>query len=525
MPPRAPVFAGLVSLAAVTSVAAIAGATDSLRRPLWLDEVFSQLVAYAPRGILPALRSGVDFQPPLIYFLQRLGGMVAGGVSPLADRLPSTVAAALTVLVLAATLRRQLSLASALAGALALSAHPLFNAQAFEGRPYALWILASLLTSESLRENRRFRIPLMAGAAIFLCNAHYFGIIALTAIAVSSAVHLRIHLKLSWPRVTRALFPLAAGGVALLLLLPLAAAQLATTGGRSWMSQPSASDVLAFLRFPWGWRPSALLIAAGVLTFAASRWPTLSRWLPRLPATVVDGPIVALLGTALVPVLVVGVTLFYKPVLALRYAAPAVLAVATLTALAVESFPRPIRWLAVLLLVRAANFSYSSAASGARNETAQLLADSRAVGVLARQGIPTVSPFRHDSYRVSLPANDAPSVAWLEVSDATIAKVGTAQLDGITPAMLTVERDFGRAVYREFSFPRVFTETELQSLPAVALMRDAAAAAADSLWVPGFRYRCSINARLVVYDAGRSPNTSYRERSCGSAYDSEKISR
>ena len=493
---RASVAAGLLALAIASGIAVFSGASASLHRPLWLDEIVTQLVSQAPRGILHAMRSGVDFQPPPHYVLVRLSDALAGAGSAFSARLPSVIAASLTVLLLGATLRTRLSLASALAGALALAAHPLFVGQAVEARPYALWILAAALTAECLRAERRGAAWFAAAAAMALCTSHYFGVLTLAAIAVAVAAYNGIARRLSWTAVMRSVAPLGAGALALLALLPLARAQLAATAGRSWVSPATAGDIAFFLRFVWGWRPALLLIAAGAFILAARRIPPLAARLPRPDRVSLDNTLVALLATAAVPLLVVLVSVTYKPVLVLRYSVPAVLALATLCALAVELLPRPVRWICVLLLVRAGLFSYQSVAAAAHDESMLFAAETGAVRQLAARGIPTVSPFRHDAYRASLPAGRTPAVAWMDLPDSLLERAaGSASL---SRNRLLVERDFGRAVRQEFDFPAVIAAEEARTIPAVAVLRDSALSAADTLWFPG-RIACPLSSRLVVY--------------------------
>lgn len=495
---RPPIVAGLLALAIAGALAIFSGASAALHRPLWLDEVVTQLVAHGPRGILHAMRSGVDFQPPPNYFLVWLADTLGGSHSPLSARLPSLIPAALTVVLLGATLRTRLSLASALAGALALAAHPLFMSQAVDARPYALWILATALTAESLRQGRNGRAWLAAGAAIALCTSHYFGVLSLAAVTIAVVGYARFGQQAAWPATLRSAAPLAAGGFALLALLPLARAQLAATSGRSWVNPATPGDVLFFLRFIWGWRPALLLVAGGAFMLVARRIPPLSARLPGRDRVSLDFVLVALLATAAVPVLVVLVSLTYKPVLVLRYSAPAVLAMAALCALAVETLPRPVRWLAVVLLVRAGLFSYRSLAGSAHDEMALFAAETRTVRELAARGIPTLSPLRHDPYRTSLPAVGAPAVAWMDLPDSLIERVSAAAPVSLSRNMLLAERDFGRAVQREFAFPVVISAEEARARASVALIRDAARAAEDSLWFPG-RRACPLSARLVVF--------------------------
>lgn len=494
---RTPLATGLLALVIAGGLAIVSGASASLQRPLWLDEVVTELVAHGPRGMLHAMRSGVDFQPPPHYVLVWLADTLSGAGTPVSARLPSVIAAALTVFLLGATLRTRLSVASALAGALALAAHPLFIGQAIEARPYAVWILATALTAESLRQDRRGRAWLAAAAAIALCTSHYFGVLSLVVVALAVVGFVRFGQQAAWPTAMRSAAPLVAGGIALFALLPLASSQLAATAGRSWVAPATAGDVVFLLRFVWGWRPALLLIAAGALVLVARRVPPLAARLPRADRATLDVVLVALLATAAVPLLVVLVTLTYKPVLVLRYTAPAVLAMATLCALAVEVLPRSVRWVCVLLLMRAGLFSYQSVATAAREESALFAAESRTVRLLAARGIPTVSPFRHDAYRASLPAAGTRAVAWMDMPDSLLERASAAGSASLSRNLLLVERDFGRAVGREFGFPAVISAEAARSHASVALLRDASHASADTIWFPG-RVACPLSPRLAV---------------------------
>jgi len=260
----------------------------------------------------------------------------------------------------------------------------------------------------------------------------------------------------------------------------------------------TAGDISFFLRFIWGWRPALFLIIAGALMLVARRVPPLAARLPRREGLRLDVTLVALLSTAVVPLLVVLVTLTYKPVLVLRYTAPAVLAVATLCALAVELLPRPARWLCVLLLLRAGFITYQSVATAARDESSFFAGEQIAVRRLAAQGITTVSPFRHDAYRASLPAGGAPAVAWMDLPDSLLERAAASGSGSLSRNLLLVERDFGRAVRQEFGFPAVVSADDARTLTSVALLRDAAESASDTLWFPG-RSRCALSSRLVVY--------------------------
>jgi hypothetical protein len=144
-------------------------------------------------------------------------------------------------------------------------------------------------------------------------------------------------------------------------------------------------------------------------------------------------------------------------------------------------------------------------ASGARANTAVVAEEVQAVGRLSARGISTVSPFRHDAYRTTLLAAHGPGVAWMELSDALVNRAGAARIGGLSRDMLLVERDFGRAVRREFAFPAGVTDAQVRAWPVVALLRDAAYQDADTIWVPGWR-PCPLSERLIVYAAPSVPS-------------------
>ena len=486
--------ASALAIGVVCLIAAWTGLWGAMRRPLWLDEIVTQLIANAPGGIWDAMRAGADFQPPLHYALVRMADALAGGASPVATRCVSLVAALLTLGALAWTWRASLSLEATIAGVLALAAHPLFLGQAFEARPYALWILATALVAIAVRDSRWW---LAAAAAVLLCVTHYFGVLSLVAIGAGVAVF-ALATRMTGRAFVRRTAPLLAGALALAALLPLASAQLATTAGRSWVPAPTVADVAFFLRFPWGWRPAAFVIVAAVLLVIARRIPYVAERWPASARAPLNATDVALFATLLVPVLVVAVSVLYKPVLVLRYAAPATIAVATLTAFAVDVFPRPARWLAVLWLLRATFFSFDSAAMGARNSVALLAGEMDAVARIGALGVPTISPMRQDAYRASMLATRGPAVAWVSLSDSLIERSAAAAGTGLTRELLLVERDFGHAVQRTFHFPNVVTLEAARLDTAVALLRDPAYAGADSIWLPG-RRACPVSNRLVVF--------------------------
>jgi len=486
--------ASLLAVGVVCTIAAWTGVWGVMRRPLWLDEIVTQLIANAPDGLWAAMRAGADFQPPLHYALVRFTDTLAGGASPAATRFVSLIAAVLTLGAVAWAWRASLSLAATIAGVLALAAHPLFLAQAFEARPYALWILATALTAMALRQHRGWPV---AAAAVLLCVTHYFGVLSLAAIGAGVAAF-ALATRLPGRVFVRRVAPLLVGALALVALLPLARAQLAATGGRSWVPAPTSADVAFFLGFPWGWRPAAFLIVAAALVMiarcipsVAARWPASARPTP----TLTD---VALFATLLVPVFVVAVSFLYKPVLVLRYAAPATLAIATVTAFAVDVFPKPVRWLAVLWLLRATFFSFNSAATGARTSVALLAGEMDAVQRIGALGVPTISPMRQEAYRASLLAAGKPAVAWVSLSDSLLERTAARPTAGLTREMLLVERDFGQTVQRTFNFPAVVSLEEARHDTAVALLRDPAYASADSIWLPG-RRACPVSNRLVVF--------------------------
>lgn len=500
-----PVTVGTLAVVLTVALAIATGMLTALQRPLWLDEIVTQLIAGDPGGLWHGVQSGADFQPPPHYALVRLVQGISGVTTPASARWPSALAALLSIGLLGAALRSSLSVAAALTGALALAAHPLFLAQAVEARPYALWILATLLTALAVNDPRTARSWRLAAASALLCSVHYFGVLSLAATGLVAIMSGRVRRE-PLSRTIRAVLPLTGGIASLGVLLPLALVQLRAIGGRSWVPPATVQHLVDFLAFPWGWRPAALLISAGAITFAIGRLPLARswRWLPPHRPSWNPG-LMALLATALVPLLVVGVSVAYKPVLVLRYAAPATLAVAVAVAFAVEALPALIRWLAVLLLARAAVFSFSSTAAAAQQRATLLATEQRVVQQLRTRGIATISPFRHEAYGASA-AGRGGAVAWVELPDSVLERAAQAPGTALTRNFLLVERDFGRTIRREFSFPTTVSLEAARTASAVALLRDPMHAAADSIWLPG-RQACPLSDRLSVFTLPLAPVT------------------
>jgi hypothetical protein len=501
--PRTRLLAGTLAVVIAFAVCATTDASVALAKPLWLDEVVTQLIASAPEGVIAAMRSGADFQPPPYYSLVRFADFITGTNTAAMARMPSVIAAVLTIALVGATLRARLSLAASLAGALVLAAHPLFIAQATEARPYALWILATALTAESLRD-RAGRGWFMALAAIAMCTAHYFGVLTLAAVGLAFIAYRSLAKRESWATAVRAALPLAVGGLALAALLPLAKDQLAATAGESWASPPTAHEIADFLRFIWGWRPVLYLLGGAVVIALARRIPALTPRLSIADRATLDAPIVAMFATAAVPVFVVLVSVLYKPTMSLRYSAPALLAAATICAIAVHSMPRWMRWVAVLFVVRSALLTDRSLGRASQAMIASFNVEQATLGRLGKQGIPVASFTRHDSYRASFANGRAHDVAWFDAPDAEYERAVQATQGVLTMPVLRVERGFGIAVRKQFAFPSALTLAELRAQPAVALLRDAEAAGADTVWLPG-RARCEITPRIVVYSTSPLP--------------------
>jgi uncharacterized membrane protein len=225
----------------VAAVAAIAGAWQIDRKPIWLDEAVSWDLASRPPADLAA-KTAADIHPPLYYLtLSAWAGTFGDSLAGL--RSLSTLATIGSALVLFLIARRWLTRLAALFAALtyAVSPHTVYFAQ--EARMYALAALLVLtaalfyrrwLESGGTRSGDLATYALAAAAAMY---THYATSLALAAIAA--------HLVLAYRPGRRALMRwLVANLCAALIYVPwMATAAAQVFRGQAWRQPVTFADL------------------------------------------------------------------------------------------------------------------------------------------------------------------------------------------------------------------------------------------------------------------------------------------
>jgi hypothetical protein len=335
----------LVALGLAATFAAQLTAVDGwylLSRRFWIDELSTYEIVAAP-GLMDALRAihgGIDSMPAYAL-LMRLPAAVVSDPSELFLRGGSLVFILLAAVGVYALLRESASSTVALAGALALWAHPLALNQAFDARfhgPFlaaSVWFCLAVHRRHTVSPGRGGAIAL-AAAALALCSIHLFGVIVWAIVLGTSALIFR-----RW----RSLWPALAGPAVLPALWWLALGpQRRTVTVSSWedpFSWSRAADTTGFVLLPVFFTSVILLIWAIQATEAIRNRSTSVAPAPVSPAEI----LLTSLGL-LVPALI-AVSLVIQPTLTPRYSIAAVAALAAPIAFLTARIPR---WGMVIVL-------------------------------------------------------------------------------------------------------------------------------------------------------------------------------
>jgi hypothetical protein len=330
-------------------------------REYWLDEWHTLLVANRPdvAQVIGDLRNGSDFAPPFVHLtLWTLRVLTGGGaLEPWIARSFTLACAIAAIWFVYAALRRHFDRTTSLAGSLAVASHAMVVSYAFEARFYAPWLMFAAMFAWSLdaRPDRR-RLVVGALAAVGLCTTHWFGVVTLglMSIAAFACQPERAGVRAAKPkegparqaRANRA-GPALAGGVALLLCIPLLLGQRASVQERSWLQELSWRQFAHLANTYWlALIPIAALAAIGVACAMRETRPVALEGLRTLAR---NPSLAALLTLAAMPVALAVLSLL-QPVMLDRYALTALLAWAPLVAVAVHRIPLTARVIAIVLL-------------------------------------------------------------------------------------------------------------------------------------------------------------------------------
>lgn len=482
-----------VAIACIALFSALLSVTGSwfvFGRRFWLDEILTAFLAEAPGPVklLTALTDGADFSPPLYYLIAWVSVALSPASTEVTLRVLSALATVGTVIAAYALLRRATGAQASAAGTVALTAHPLVIANCFEARCYALWIcsvacliLAIVRETEKSSVVRQLSIAL-GSAAVCLC--HYFGILALSLIAVGVVHACR---KASW----RILFPMLAGPASVLLCLPVLLGQRRALSVPTWLPPVDIGAVISFLG---DLIPLTLILTTSlVLALFSDRRDDSDAPSEGSEFSMVFR-LLAYLG--LLPIVLILFSIFAQPSLLGRYAAPAVLAYTLPCALVCLRCGRRTR-LAVLCayaLMATANFwSYANGRAREESRVEQAISTLRRV---AEAG-PLIFESRSDLYPIARYASDLGDRSFLIRFDRNRPR-------GLSPRYV-IESEAATHVTRHFGGPHVIDYPELKEMKRAVLWTAFADTSHFSIDYPDFDFipLQQKGFRLDLRDEGR----------------------
>ena len=473
---------GLVAagLCALTAAALwLADGAVLFTRPLWVDEWFTVLTVSerSPLRVLAHLRHGADGGAALYHLLVWAVGALTGSLAPATLRVISLLLMWATLVLVYVTLRRTFARHAAGVGTLAVGAHALVVAHAFEARFYALWIACCALFAWTLSRSAAAggtRRGAVAVASVLLCTSHWYGIFSL-GLMCAAAVIVRGR---PWRDSLVLVAPALAGVAACALVLPLALGQRAAVTVDTWIPEFAVGQLRALSATFWtstvpvvaaaliaaAWllgrtRPSARTARAQELRRAA--WHALS-----------DPGAAALLSLALMPLVLAALSLVGQPSMIARYGIPAVLAWAPLAALAARLGGR---WVARAAAVALAMLWFTAYAREAARKNAFALGiahERRVVADALATGIPLAFQSQHTMYpSMAAEPSGRSGAMFVDLPDSTLEALFPRdsrwyQLN----KGIRLERDFARVHAKRFGFPVLASQQTLDAMPRFMLV-------------------------------------------------------
>jgi Dolichyl-phosphate-mannose-protein mannosyltransferase len=292
-------------------------------KPFWHDEIYTISIASISsiKAIWAAETSGVELFPPLTSIVTHAVFAVTG-IGRIAARLPPIAGVLASLLTVFALVRRR---SNATAGLMAMLVLLMSGVSHFvdEARGYGLLVgffsLALFAWSEAASGRRRAtNLPLLAVSLAGMVWTHYYAILAALPIAVGELVRWVRTRKPDWGVVMAFL----AAVIATLPLYPLVRMAAARAGTYWRHTHPadlwlSYQTVLGFLASTWSSR-LAMLAGLGALLVLVWKRGSVRRW----TAPVRAHEITAGVGTLMIPIVTIAVSLAVHGAFVPRYVLP-----------------------------------------------------------------------------------------------------------------------------------------------------------------------------------------------------------
>lgn len=439
-----------------------------LTRPLWVDEVWTVLVSgqSSPADVIASLANGADGGSGLVHLIVWALQQVIGIPSPVVLRTLSLICVFTALCLVYAVLRRRFSNDASIAGMLAVGSHYLVITHAFEARFYGPWLLCCVLVAAALSHHQaapsRRRAIMVGVAAVLLCAVHFYGVITLgLMVAAVVASYGR-----RWREAVRVVAPTGAGIVAFLAIVPLAMSVRNAFPVPTWVPDFELRQLRAIAHQFWIAR-LLLVIGAALVVGIVLSW---RKGATRSVATIArhaaqDAGIVALASLALVPLVLVAVTLLGQPSMLPRYSITTALAWGPFVALTMELLGRWPSRIARVVLVVYWFATFVTVTFEKKVFASDVQETEEAIRLGEAQGAPIVFQSVHAWYPVwARDRTRSESLAFLELSDATFRKLfrpGT--LNELYNRGLVLDRGIVRVHSRRFGVPTLVSQATLDT--------------------------------------------------------------
>ena len=417
----------------------------------WLDEHHTLLLTQKGSMLrsIRELAAGSDYNPPLLYLLERSLGAVMGGVTVLSLRTLSFLCVWLALVTVFLTLRRTFSSSAAFLGAFALWTSSVVVEFTFEGRGYGQWMLFCAMTLWSVtwkpeRDEFRARDFVLAVSSVLVCTIHYFGIFSLALIAAGSAVWIS-----RTTRNYRRLAPMIAGPIALAACTPVYLGQRHALIAPSWMSPLSLHQIRDL--FAAYFVTPTILTVLGVFVLLLAR-----RVFKR-----VDGPrlryeaSLPFLALMCMPVMLIAVSAFMQPAMQAKYVIPVILVWAPIVAFVADRLSRFGKAALFCLLFVFSLRPLSVYARQRENQDLEISTEKMAVAPFLDSGFVLIDPNRTSLYPLAEATGRSSQLSFPDFSDSV------ARARHFSNRMIH-ERDVGRVHSRLYGFPLLQSIDEVQ---------------------------------------------------------------
>lgn len=434
------------------------------QRPLWVDEVFTVLVAgeRTPAGVLSSLAQGTDGGAGLVHLSVWALQQIVGVPSPVLLRALSFLCVFGALMLTFAVLRRRFGPDASVAGAMAVGAHYLVVTHTYEARFYGPWLLGCAFFAWAMARHQALRTRgsaiVVAVAAVLLCTAHFYGVITLgLMVGAIVATHGR-----RWRDGLRLVTPASAGLAAVLAILPIALGIRSAYTVRSWVPEFELRQLRALASTFWLARlPLGAAVALAIGTVLGARGIIPRRAGPLARHAFADAGIVALASLLTVPLAMALVSILVQPATVFRYSVTTTLAWAPLVALALEllgRWPSIIARLAIVVFWWASYVRVTFQQTVFAHDVAEATMSLRHAQALdSARGAPIVFQSIHTIYPVWAEHRArADSIALLELPDSAFRRIlPPGSRNERYSRGVIIDRDMARIHRERYGFPRL----------------------------------------------------------------------